>query len=139
MDINWGAVAAATVVMFVVGAFWYMVLFAKQWGEMFGFDKLDKKTQQKMQKAMGPFYGLQLLVTVISAAVLTKFVVLLPNYSVYTLAFLLWFGLVFPTQVSAVIFGGVEPKWITRRIGIMAGEALAHLLAAAYVIQLIVR
>lgn len=139
MGINWGAVAAATVAMFAVGAVWYMGLFAKQWGEMFGFDKLDKKTQDKMRKQMGPFYGLQLLVTVLSAAVLTKLIVLLPGYSVYALAFLLWLGLVLPTQVSGVIFGGVEPKWIPRRIMIMAGEALAHLFVAAFVIAWIVR
>ncbi|MEK7602920.1 MAG: DUF1761 domain-containing protein [Patescibacteria group bacterium] len=138
MEFSWIAVIVASIAMFVVGAIWYMPLFGKMWGEMFGFDKLDKKTQAKMQKEMGPYYALQMGVTFLTAAVLTKLVVLLPNYSAYTLAFLLWLGLIFPTQVSAVIFGGTEVKWIKRRILIMAGGSLLPLLAAAFVISKIV-
>ncbi len=129
-------VIVATVAMFAVGGAWYMGLFAKQWGEMFDFDKLSKKEQKAMQAKMGPFYAIQVLVTVFSAFSLAKLHTLLPDYSVYTLAFLLWFGFVLPAQVSAVIFGGVEPKWIPRRITLMAGEALAHLLFASWIIQL---
>lgn len=136
-DVNIGAVVAATVAMFVVGAVWYMGLFAKKWGEIHGFDKLDKKTQKEMQAKMGPYYFAQIVVTVFSAFVLAKLIGLLPGYSVYTLALLVWFGFVLPTQVSAVIFGGTEPKWITQKISIMAGEALAHLLVAAWVISMI--
>ena len=135
MNINWWAVIAASVAMFGVGAIWYMPLFGKKWGEIHGFDKLDKKTQQKMQKEMGPFYGAQMIVTVISAAVLAKFIVLLPGYSVYALAFLLWLGMVLPTQASAVIFGGTDKKWMAQKIAIMSGESLVHLLVAAFVIS----
>jgi len=134
-DISMGAVLAATVAMFVVGAVWYMGLFAKHWGVIHGFDKLDKKTQKEMQSKMGPYYGAQIVVTIFSAFVLAKLIGLLPEYSVFTLALLLWFGFVLPTQVSAVIFGGTEPKWIGQKISIMAGEALAHLLVAAWVID----
>jgi hypothetical protein len=137
MGIDTVTVIAATVAMFVVGAGWYMGLFAKQWGEMFDFNKLSKKEQKEMQAKMAPFYGVQILVTVFSAIALTKLHVLLPNYSIYPLAVMLWFGFVLPTQVSGVIFGGVEPKWISRRILIMTGEAITHLLVAAWVISLI--
>lgn len=137
MEVDYGAVAAATVAMFVVGAVWYMGLFAKKWGEIHGFDKLDKKTQKEMQAKMGPYYGAQIVVTVFSAIALAKLIDLLPGYSVYTLALLMWFGFVLPTQVSAVIFGGTDPKWIVQKISIMAGEALAHLLVAAWVIEML--
>ncbi len=137
MDFNWTAVAAASVVMFAVGAIWYMGLFAKMWGEMFGFDKLDKKTQKQMQKDMAPFMLLQFMLTVVSAIVLTKFIMIVSDVSVYMLAFWLWLGMVFPTQVSGVIFGGTDPKWIVRKITIMSTESLAHLLAAAYVIHIV--
>lgn len=130
-------VIAVTVTMFVVGAAWYMGLFAKQWGEMFGFNKLSKKEQKAMQAKMGPFYALQVLVTMFSAFALLKLHTLLPDYSIYTLGLLVWFGFVLPAQVSSVIFGGVEPKWIPRRITIMAGEAIAHLLVAGWVISLL--
>lgn len=137
MGISIVAVVAATVAMFAVGAAWYMGLFAKQWGEMFGFDKLSKAKQQEMQKQMGPFYALQMGVTLLSALMLAKLISLLPGYSVYSIAFLVWAGFVLPAQVSAVIFGGVESKWIPRRIGIMASEALVHLMVAAWVISML--
>lgn len=137
MQMSFWAVVVATVTMFIVGAVWYMAIFAKQWGEMFGFDKLSKKQQKEMQSQMGPFYMIQILVTIFSAFTLAKLIALLPNYSVYSVAVLVWFGFVLPAIVSGVIFGGVEAKWIPRRISIMAGEALVHLLAAAWVISLI--
>lgn len=132
-QISWSTVLLATVVQFVVGAIWYMGIFAKQWGEMFGFDKLSKAEQKAMQSKMGPFYALQIAVTLLTSYVLAHFVVALPAITTYKLAFWLWLGFVVPTQVSAVIFGGVDPKWIPRRIGIMAFGSLACLLAAAFV------
>jgi len=136
MDVNLVAVLAATVAQFVVGAVWYMGLFSKQWGEMFGFEKLSKKEQKEMQAKMGPWYGVQLLVTALTAYVLAYLIGALPAVGVYTLAVWVWLGFVVPTQVSAVIFGGVEAKWIPRRIIIMAGGSLACLLVAAWVISL---
>jgi hypothetical protein len=124
-QISWTAVLLATVAQFVVGAIWYMALFAKPWGEMFGFDKLSKTEQKAMAAKMGPFYGLQIAVTLLTSYVLAHFVAAFPQASAYGIAFWLWLGFVVPTQVSAVIFGGVDPKWIPRRIGIMAFGSLA--------------
>lgn len=137
MSINIWAVLVATLAQFVVGAVWYTAIFGKQWGEMFGFDKMPKAEQQKMQKQMGPFYGVQLLVTFMTAYVLAHFIVAQPDVAAYKIAFWVWLGFVVPTQVSAVIFGGVEPKWIPRRIGIMASGSLACLLVAAWVLHTI--
>lgn len=134
-DVSMAAVLAATAAMFFTGAAWYMGLFGKQWGEIHGFNKLDKKKQDEMRAKMGPYYIAQIVVTVFGAFALSKLIGLLPSYSVYTLALLVWFGFVLPTQVSAVIFGGTEPKWIVQKTSIMAGEALAHLLVAAWVID----
>lgn len=136
MDVNVWAVLAATVAMFAVGAFWYMVPFAKTWGEIHRFDKLSAKQQKEMQSRMGPFYGAQLVVTIISAYVLAYFMAALPMVSPFELAGWLWLGFVVPTQVSAVIFGGTEPKYVIQKIAIMAAEALLHLLVAAWVISL---
>lgn len=135
INVNLWAVLAATAVQFVVGAVWYMGIFAKPWGEMFDFDKLPKEKQREMQKQMGPFYGMQILVTFLTSYVLAHFLIALPNVEVWQLAVWLWLGFMLPTQVSAVIFGGVEPKWIARRIGIMATGALACVLAGAYTLQ----
>lgn len=135
MSINVGAVLVATAAQFIVGAVWYMAVFGKQWGEMFGFDKLSKKEQKEMQSKMGPYYGLQLLVTLVTSYILAHFIVAQPDVAAYKIAFWVWLGFVVPTQVSAVIFGGVDAKWIPRRIGIMAGGSLACLMVAAWVLS----
>lgn len=136
MDVNIVAVLVATVVMFAIGAFWYMVPFGTLWGKIHGFDKLSKKEQDKMQKAMGPWYGVQFVVTVISAYVLAVLIGLLPEQSPFFIAFLVWIGFVLPTEASAMIFGGAPDGYVWHKIGISSSESLLHLLAAAWVISL---
>jgi fatty acid desaturase len=136
MEVNLVAVLAATVAMFAAGAVWYMALFSKQWGEIHGFEKLSKSEQKEMQSKMGPYYGAQMVVTFVSAWVLAFFLAALPNVVWYTLAFLLWLGFIVPAEVSAVIFGGTEGRWILSKIVISIGGSLVALLVGAYVISL---
>lgn len=136
MEINLLAVLAATAAMFVVGAVWYMLLFSKEWSEMHGFNKLSKADQKEMQSQMGPLYGTQIVVTFVSAWVLAYFLVALPNVVWYTTAFLLWIGFIVPTEVSSVVFGGTEGRWVLSKIVISIGGSLACLLAGAYVLSL---
>jgi hypothetical protein len=131
------AIVLATVAQFFVGAIWYMPLFGKIWGEIHCFDQLDKKTQKAMAAQMGPYYGLQLLVTVVTTIVLARLISEVSIYSAYTLAFMLWGGFVLPTQISAVVFGGTEARWVIKKIAIMAGGSLACLLVAAAVLQFV--
>jgi len=137
MEVSIAAVIAATAAMFAVGAFWYMVPFAKAWGKIHDFDKRSEAEQEEMQSKMGPYYGAQLLVTVLSAWVLAALIAALPSYSPYLIALLVWLGFVLPAQVSSVIFGGTAPKYIPLKTAIMAGEALLHLQAAALVISVV--
>ncbi|MCA9328888.1 DUF1761 domain-containing protein [Candidatus Saccharibacteria bacterium] len=137
MEINIWAVIAATAAMFAVGAAWYMGLFSKMWGEMFGFDKLSKEKQKEMQNQMGPWYGVQLAMTLLSALVLSSLASQMPTVSLYKIVFSIWLGFIVPVTVSGVIFGGTETKWMKRKILIQIGESLAHLLVAAWVIGLI--
>lgn len=135
MQLDYLAVIVATLAQFVVGGIWYMVPFGKAWGKIHGFEKYSKEEQQKMMKDIMPFYGLQLLVTAVTTVVLA---ILLRNSdgNAYSLVFHLWLGFVVPTQVSAVIFGGTEGKWIVPKIAIMAGGSLACLMVGAAVLQL---
>lgn len=134
MEVNILAVIIATIVMFAVGAVWYMGLFAKKWGEMHGFDHLSKTQQQEMSSKMAPFYGLQLLMTLISAFVLAHFITLNPSVEYYKIAFWVWLGFMLPAIVSGVIFGGTKSENIVPKILIQAGEALVRLMVAAFVI-----
>jgi len=138
-EVNLWAVLLATVVMFAVGAFWYMVPFSKMWGKIHGFDKLTKAQQDKMSKAMGPWYGIQILVTAVSAYVLAVLIGVLPEQSPYLVAFLVWLGFALPTEASAQIFGGAPEGYVWHKIGIASTEVLLRLLAGAWVISLFLR
>jgi hypothetical protein len=132
MQVNFLAIILATVVQFIVGAVWYSVFFGKLWGRIHGFDKLPKETQQKMMSEMGPYYGIQAFVTLITAIVFGIFVTY-TSWNPFGLAFFFWLGFVVPAQVSAVIFGGTDRQWIAPKIAVQAGGALACLEAAAVV------
>lgn len=136
MSVNFAAVLAAAIAMFVVAGFWYMVPFAKAWGEMHGFDKLSKAEQKEMQSKMGPLYGAQIVVTLLTAWALAYFLTALPKTPWLVVAFWVWLGFIVPTTVSAVIFGGTESKWVTKKIGISIGGSLLATLVGAWVISL---
>lgn len=135
MQINYLAVILATAAQFVVGFVWYGPLFSKLWGKIHGFNKLPKETQKKMMKAMGPFYALQLFVTLVTTVVLAIFLAYQPTWNAYAMAAFFWIGFVVPTQVSAVIFGGTEGKWVVTKILVMAGGSLACLEVAAAILH----
>lgn len=137
MEINFLAIVVASTAQFICGAVWYSALFGKLWGKIHGFDKLSKDVQQKMMKEMGPYYGVQFLVTVLMAFVLALLMSVLPkDWSAFKLAGLLWLGFIVPTQVSSVIFGGTQGKWIVKKIAVQAGAALLCLEVGAGVLQL---
>jgi hypothetical protein len=132
------AVTAATVAQFVVGAVWYSLLFGKLWGRIHGFDKLPKAKQDALVKEIGPYYGLQLLVTILAAAALARLIQLLPNYSAYTLSLILWIGFIVPTQASSIIFGNDEKKVLPLKLAVVASGSLACTLVGAAVIKAII-
>jgi len=127
------SILVATVLQFICGAIWYSALFGKLWGKIHGFDKLSKDIQQKMMQSMAPLYAIQLLVTVLTTYGLFVISSALPDHNIFTLAGLLWMSFMLPPQVSGVIFGGTESKWIVKKIAIQAGAALVCLEVAALV------
>ena len=132
MQLNYLAIFLATIAQFAVGFVWYGPLFGALWGKIHGFDKLSKDVQDKMMGQMGPLYGAQLFVTIITTAVLALFISVLPqDWSPYGLAGFFWLGFVVPTQVSSVIFGGTPSQWICTKIAGMAGGSLVCLQGAA--------
>lgn len=135
MELNYLAILLAVAAQFGIGFLWYGPVFGKLWGRIHGFDKLSKETQQKMMGEMGPFYGLQLLVTVVTTVVLAIFINNLPSWNPYGMAFFFWLGFVVPAQVSAVIFGGTPKEWITKKIAVQAGAALVCYEVAAAILH----
>ena len=135
MNLNYVAILVATIAQFAVGALWYSALFGKLWGKIHGFDKLSKEVQDKMMKSMGPLYGVQFFVTLITSFVLALFVANLPTWNAFGMAGFFWLGFVVPTTVSGVIFGGTDPKWIVKKISVQIGASLVCLQVAAAVLH----
>jgi hypothetical protein len=136
MQLNYLAILVATAAQFALGFVWYGPLFSKLWGKIHGFDKLPKETQQKMMKMMGPLYGVQALVTLITTVVLAIFLAYQPTWNAYAMAGFFWIGFVVPTQVSGVLFGGTKPEWVVTKIAVMAGGSLVFLEAATAILHL---
>jgi hypothetical protein len=136
MPLNYAAILIATILQFIFGAIWYSLFFGKLWGKIHGFDKLPKAVQQKMMQGMGPIYGVQFLVTILTTFVLALFMAYLPqDWNPYGMAGFFWLGFTVPAQVSAVIFGGTENKWIVPKIAVQAFAALGCLEIAAAVLH----
>jgi hypothetical protein len=137
MQLNYLAIFVATVVQFIFGAIWYTPIFGKIWGKMHGFDTYSKEEQQKMMKKMGPYLALQFVMTLVTSFVLALFLAALPSeWHAYGMAGFFWLGFVMPAQVSAVVFGGTEPKWMAKKIAIMIGGSLICYMLAAAVLQM---
>lgn len=135
MDVNYLAIVVAAVAQFIIGAVWYSVLFGKLWMKIHDCDKLSEAELKKMQKQMMPFYGVQFVMTLITTVILAIFLSYVPNWNYYALAGFLWLGFVLPTQVSGVIFGNTEQKWIVKKIAIQAGMSIVGLEAAAIILH----
>src|SRR5437667_8731900 len=134
MHINYLAIIIAAVAQFIIGAIWYMPLFGNLWGKIHGMEKVSKEDRQKMMKSMGPFLALQFLVTLVTTFVLAIFITYQPTWNAYAMAAFFWVGFVVPTQVSGVIFGGTNPKWIVAKILVQAGASFLCLEVAAAII-----
>lgn len=123
MQLNYLAIIIATVLQFAFGAFWYSALFGKLWGKIHGFDKLSKEVQEKMMKEMGPFYGLQAFVTLVTTVILAIFITYQPEWNAFAMAGFFWLGFVVPTQVSSVIFSNTPKEWMLKKVSVQSGAA----------------
>jgi membrane protein YdbS with pleckstrin-like domain len=106
------------------------------WGKIHGFDKLPKEIQQKMMKMMGPTYAIQFFITLVTSFVLAIFLAYQPGWNAYVMVGFLWIGFVVPAQVSGVMFGGTENKWMVKKVAVQAGASLGCLEIAALVLHL---
>ncbi len=136
MGLNFIAIAVATILDFIFGAIWYGPVFGGIWGKIHGFDNLPKEVQKKMMAQMGPLYGVQFAVTILTNIILAIFISYVPDWNAYALAAFIWLGFVVPAQVSSVLFGGTDPKWITTKIALQAGASLACLEIAAAILHM---
>ena len=102
-------VAVAAIAAFMVGGLWYSpLLFARPWMKAMGYDPDDKQKCEEMKKGAGPLYAMAFLSSLVTAAVLAKFLSVLgasePLYGM-KIAFAAWLGFVATTQLTGTLFG----------------------------------
>lgn len=135
MELNYIAILIAVIAQFAVGFVWYGPLFGKLWGMINGFDKLSKQEQEKMMKEMGPMYGIQLIVTIMTTVVLAIVMNNLPSWSAYSLVSILWMGFTVPAQVSSVLFSNTERQWMLSKVLLLVGGSFVSLQVAAAILS----
>ncbi len=135
-EINYGLIALATFAQFVLGALWYSpLLFGKWWMQIMEADKISKEEMEKMQKEMGPFYALQLLVTFFTTFAFANFMVYGSTLGIYHTAWWIWIGFMAPLQISGVIWGNTKKKFWLKQIGTMLSMQLVGIMLAAWILS----
>lgn len=140
-------IIVATIVQFVVGALWYSILFGKNWARIMGMDRLAKADLEKLQKTMGPFYGLEFLLTLLTTIALDSAISFYSSinrpldYTArvefgLTVAFFLWLCCIVPTQISGVIWSNTKREYWPQQIAIMAGMKCIGMLLATLILVL---
>jgi len=136
MNINYWAIIVATLINFILGAIWYSpVLFGKTWMRIMHPNGINKSEIQKAQKAMGPFYILQLVLAFITNFFLYYCVIGWSGVGgLYgpVVALCVWAGFVAPTQISGVIWGSTPRKFWGKQLAIMLSYQLFALVIAGW-------
>lgn len=137
IEINYTLVFVATIAQFMLGAVWYSpLMFGKLWGQIMELAFVSKEDMMKQNKAMMPFYGLQLLLTLFTTINLATLIVLIPQYSAYSLAFHILLGFIVPTQIGAVIWANTKKKFWIKQICIMVTYSFVGMMLAAWILEM---
>jgi len=137
MEVNYTLVIIATLAQFALGAVWYSpLMFGKWWMEFMDCTKLSKAELQKMQKAMTPFYALQLFLTFFTAVSFANLVPYVTGLSIYHLGFWIWIGFIAPVQIASVIWANTERKFWFKQIFVMVTNQLASIMLMAWILSL---
>jgi len=106
-DVNYVAVAIATVASIVIGFLWYSpFVFGKTWMRLVG---IDEKKEQEQKKNMPKSMIIEILMTFIGGYVLAVFIVSTASVNAVagaTVGFLAWLGFVATTQLGQTIWEG---------------------------------
>ncbi len=137
MEVNYTLVIVATLAQFVLGAIWYSpLLFGKWWMEFMDCTKMSQEELKKMQSAIGPFYLLQLFLTLFTTVSFANLMPYINTFSIYHIAFWIWIGFIAPVQIGTVIWGKTEQKFWLRQIFVMITNQLTSLMLAAWILSM---
>jgi Protein of unknown function (DUF1761) len=134
MSFNWFLFIAVVVIQYVIGGLWYSVIFGKQWLQINHQDGLPSKEEQtRLEKEAMPYYGIQLVLTIVTVLVQSYFVAIQPANWFMT-SMLIWLGFIAPTVVQGVIWSDPKNKKKAMQIGILALNYLVTIIIAGWLL-----
>ena len=104
LSVNYLAIVVGAVLSMVIGAFWYGPLFGKKWLEIVGVNSTDLETRKKMQKAAGPLYIVQFLMTLFQVLVLAHLIADTTKVSGLARSLWIWAAFVVPTLAGSTMW-----------------------------------
>jgi FtsH-binding integral membrane protein len=97
---------------------------------------LSESEMKKMQKDMAPYYGLQLVLTIVFTYVLAMMIYNLKmsdqGWNAYGVAGWVWLGFVAPTQIAGVVWANTKKQFWAKQIFVMVTYQLVGLMLAAF-------
>ena len=137
--VNYVAVLAAAVVMFILGGLWYSpVLFVKKWVALQG--KTEEQMRAEAASANMPLmyvsaFVSSLITAIVMAHILAHMAFIMPTGAVHGafFGFMAWLCFAAPTSYATALFSG-KPKqlWLIDSMYNLVSFALAGLILAAW-------
>lgn len=124
MEVNFLAVLVCGIVSMVIGFVWYGPLFGKKWMEVTGSDKMSPEECKKMQKAAGPLYAIQFLLTLFQAYILAGYLAGWKDISGLHQSLLIWAAFIMPVVAGASMWNNDSKKIAWTRFLLQAGYQL---------------
>jgi hypothetical protein len=124
MEINVLAVVVCAALSMVIGYIWYGPLFGKKWMHLTGMDTMTPEECKQKQKAAGPLYIVQFLLTLFQVYILAGYLGGLKDVSGLRQSLLIWAAFIMPIVAGSCMWNNDSRKNIWTRFSIQAGYQL---------------
>ncbi|MBP6884897.1 MAG: DUF1761 domain-containing protein [Candidatus Pacebacteria bacterium] len=136
MEMNYLALIVCAIVALIIGMLWYgKALFGNMWMKITGMDTMTVDAQAEAKKGMAKMVAVQLVLSFVSAFVLSRFINM-SGMSGVTMAFWIWLGFLMPTSGGSALWSG-KPKGLAwSMFFITAGAELVTFLAYGFILDM---
>jgi hypothetical protein len=132
MNTNWILLIGIIILQYVIGALWYSVIFGKQWiGINHPNGNPSKEEMARLEKEAIPYYGIQLVLTVLTV-ISQSYFVMMQSSNWFIISIAIWGGFLVPTVIQGVIWSDPTNKKKPLQIFILSLNYLVTILTAGW-------
>ncbi|MBS3903179.1 MAG: DUF1761 domain-containing protein [Anaplasmataceae bacterium] len=128
------AIGVSAVLAMVVGYVWYGPLFGNKWLEVIGATTMDMEKRKEMQKAAGPLYVVQFILTIFQVWVLAMIINVWTNVSGLEIALWVWAAFIIPIVAGGAMWNNDSKKVAWTRFLLQAGYQLVIFVIFGFVL-----